>query len=86
MHKGDMMNKQLLDDYTSIIETRARWIERAKALDDYMDYHDGLIDEYAEDMKKIAKRNNIKLKENDEWIDMEVKLIKKLQNKILGDE
>lgn len=78
-----MMNKQLLDDYTYVIETRARWVERAEALDDYMEHHDGLIDEYVEDMKKIANRNNIKLKENDEWIDMEFKLIKGLADKIL---
>ena len=86
MHKGDVMNKQLLDDYTYVIETRARWEERAEALDDYMDCHNGLVEEYVEDMKKIANRNNIKLKKNDVWIDMEVKLIKRLQSKILGDE
>ena len=81
-----MMNKQLLDDYTSVIETRARWVERAEALDDYMDYHDGLVEEYVEYMKKIANRNNIKLKENDVWIDMELKLIKELTDKILKHE
>ena len=86
MHKGDVMNKQLLDDYTYVIETRARWVERAEELDDYMDCHNGLVEEYVEDMKKIANRNNIKLKKNDLWIDMEVKLIKRLQSKILGDE
>ena len=86
MHKGDVMNKQLLDDYTYVIETRARWVERAEALDDYMDCHNGLVEEYVEDMKKIANRNNIKPKKNDVWIDMEVKLIKRLQSKILGDE
>ena len=74
MHKGDVMNKQLLDDYTYVIETRARWVERAEALDDYMDCHNGLVEEYVE------------LKKNDVWIDMEVKLIKRLQSKILGDE
>ena len=71
---------------TYVIETRARWVERAEALDDYMDCHNGLVEEYVEDMKKIANRNNIKLKKNDVWIDMEVKLIKRLQSKILGDE
>ena len=81
-----MMNKQLLDDYTYVIETRARWVERAEALDDYMDYHDGLVEEYVEYMKKIANRNNIKLKENDVWIDMELKLIKELTDKILKHE
>ena len=86
MHKGDVMNKQLLDDYTYVIETRARWVERAEALDDYMDCHNGLVEEYVEDMKKIANRNNKKIKKNDVWIDMEVKLIKRLQSKILGDE